>query len=73
MIRGPLLDLLASDDPERVTAAVHGSLGQREHTSLSRSTNHPVAVSALPCRCFGRKIWSMTSAPVVIAGRNSRR
>jgi hypothetical protein len=35
--------------------------------------HHPVADAAFPRRCFGRKIWSMTSAPVVITGRSSRR
>ena len=34
---------------------------------------HPAAVAALPRRCFDREIWSMTSAPVVITGRSSRR
>lgn len=34
---------------------------------------HPAAVAVLVRRCFGRKIWSLTSAPVVITGRGSRR
>ena len=40
---------------------------------LDRRTHHPAAVAVLPRCCFGPKIWSMTSAPVVITGRSSRR
>jgi hypothetical protein len=32
----------------------------------------PVALALASCPCLGRKIWSMTSAPVVITGRSSR-
>ena len=35
--------------------------------------HHPAAVALLPGRCFGRKIWSMTSAPVVITGPSACR
>ena len=48
------------------------------HTSDSRHgcgphSSHPAASAGAPRRCFGWKIWSMTSAPVVITGRSSRR
>ena len=53
--------------------------GAAETTSRSRSWwragagSSFAALAAVPCRCSGRKIWSMTSAPVVITGRSSRR
>ena len=46
---------------------------QQASLRCERLVIYPAAPAAAPRRCLGWKSWSITSAPVVITGRSSRR
>jgi hypothetical protein len=60
-------------EPGQATGRLAYSVDEAAHlTGLSRELLYDQISAEVPRRCFGWKIWSMTSAPVVITGRSSR-
>jgi hypothetical protein len=57
------------------TGRIMAHYADRSPIGMARSVllAHQTALAEAPWRCFGWKIWSMISAPVVITGRSSRR